>query len=176
MSRIGKLPVELPDNVDVKYDGSNLTIKGPKGELTREVHNAIELDINDEAITVSRTGDSKDDRALHGMTRSLIEGMVTGVVEGYKKQLELVGVGYSAALQGNSLKIEVGYSHPVQVDPPENIEFNVEKNKITVSGIDKQQVGNVAAQIRSLREPEPYKGKGIKYIDERIRRKEGKTG
>ena len=176
MSRIGKLPVEIPEKVKVNFDGKKLKINGPKGEVSRDIHELIDLEINDEEIVIKRNGESKDDRSLHGMTRSLIEGMVTGVVEGYSKQLEMVGVGYNASMQGKSLKIEAGYSHPVVIEPTENIEFEVEKNKITVKGIDKQQVGNVAAQIRAVREPEPYKGKGIKYIDERIRRKEGKTG
>ncbi len=176
MSRIGKLPVEIPEKVKVDFDGTTLKINGPKGELSRDIHDLIDLEIKDDEIIIKRNGESKDDRSLHGMTRSLIEGMVTGVMEGYSKQLEMVGVGYSASMQGNSLKIEAGYSHPVVIEPLENIEFEVEKNKITVKGIDKQQVGNVAAQVRAVRAPEPYKGKGIKYIDERIRRKEGKTG
>ncbi len=176
MSRIGKLPVEIPEKVKVDFDGTTLIINGPKGELSRDIHELIDLEIKDDEIIIKRNGESKDDRSLHGMTRSIIEGMVIGVVEGYSKQLEMVGVGYNATMQGNSLKIEAGYSHPVVIEPEKNIEFEVEKNKITVKGIDKQLVGNVAAQIRSVREPEPYKGKGIKYIDERIRRKEGKTG
>lgn len=176
MSRIGKLPVEIPEKVEVDFDGTTIKINGPKGELSRDIHELIDLEINDDEIVIKRNGESKDDRSLHGMTRSIIEGMVTGVVEGYSKQLEMVGVGYNATMQGKSLKIEAGYSHPVVIEPEKNIEFEVEKNKITVKGIDKQLVGNVAAQIRSVREPEPYKGKGIKYIDERIRRKEGKTG
>lgn len=176
MSRIGKLPVEIPEKVEVDFDGTTLTINGPKGELSRDIHELIDLEIKEDEIIIKRNGESKDDRSLHGMTRSIIEGMVIGVVEGYSKQLEMVGVGYNATMQGKSLKIEAGYSHPVVIEPEKNIEFEVEKNKITVKGIDKQLVGNVAAQIRSVREPEPYKGKGIKYIDERIRRKEGKTG
>ncbi len=177
MSRIGKLPVELPDKVQASLKGGELTVKGPRGELTRKIHEKVSLDISAEEIVVKRQSDSKEDKSLQGMTRSIIDSMVEGVTKGFSKKLEMNGVGYSASLQGKSLQLEGGYSHPVVIEPPGNIEFEVgKKNTITVSGNDKQLVGDVAARIRSVREPEPYKGKGIKYAEERIRRKEGKTG
>jgi len=177
LSRIGKLPVDLPDKVQASQQGDELTIKGPKGELSKKIHQRVTLEISEDKIIVKRQSDSKDDKSLQGMTRSIVDSMVEGVVSGFSKKLEMKGVGYSASLQGKSLQLEVGYSHPVLIDPPGEIEFEVgKKNTITVSGIDKQLVGDVAAQIRAVREPEPYKGKGIKYVDERIRRKEGKTG
>ncbi|MFP4661217.1 MAG: 50S ribosomal protein L6 [Halanaerobiales bacterium] len=177
MSRIGKLPIEIPDKVDVKINGSQVTVKGPKGELSREFDPSINIEIKDGEILVTRNGDTRDERSLHGLTRSLIESMVIGVTDGFEKKLEMVGVGYNARVQGKNLVLEVGYSHPVTIEPEGNIQFEVEKNtNISVKGIDKQLVGAMAAKIRSVREPEPYKGKGIKYVDEHIRRKVGKTG
>lgn len=176
MSRIGKQPVDIPEKVDVNIDGSKVTVKGPKGEITREFSPLFDINIEDDAVVVKRPSDSKDDRSQHGLIRSLIEGMVEGVTKGFSKKLELVGVGYSAKVQGNDLVLEVGYSHPVKIEAPEGIKFEVEKNIITVSGYDKQLVGDIAANIRETRKPEPYKGKGVKYIDEHIRRKVGKTG
>ena len=177
MSRIGKQPVEIPEKVDITLNDDNIKVKGPKGELSHDLPHRVEVKVEDDEIIVNRKGNDKKDRSVHGLTRSIIENMIIGVVDGYKKELEMVGVGYSAQLKGKDLQIEVGYSHPVMVEAPENIEFEVEKkNNIVVKGIDKQQVGEVAAQIRSIRKPEPYKGKGIKYVDEHIRRKVGKTG
>jgi len=177
MSRIGKLPVTIPDKVDVSINGHEITVKGPKGELKDKINENVDLSIKDNEIIVERRSDEKYDRSLHGLVRSLIQNMVIGVSEGYEKKLEMVGVGYNAKLKGSDLEIEAGYSHPVIIKAPEDISFNVEKNnKITVSGINKQEVGDIAAKIRDVRKPEPYKGKGIKYIDEHIRRKVGKTG
>ncbi len=177
MSRIGKLPVEIPGKVDVKLDGQKLTVKGPKGELKKDFNPRVSITLEEKQIIVNRSSDSKEDRSLHGLTRSIIDSMVEGVTNGFEKKLEMVGVGYSASVKGKNLELEVGYSHPVTIDGEDNIEFEVEKNtNITVKGIDKQQVGEIAAKIRAVRKPEPYKGKGIKYADERIRRKVGKTG
>jgi large subunit ribosomal protein L6 len=176
MSRIGKQPVDIPEKVDVNIDGSIVTVKGPKGEIKREFNPNFDITIEDDAVVVKRPSDSKDDRSQHGLIRSLIEGMVEGVTKGFSKKLELVGVGYNAKVQGGKLVLEVGYSHPITIDAPEGVKFDVEKNIITVSGYDKQLVGDVAANIRETRKPEPYKGKGVKYIDEHIRRKVGKTG
>jgi large subunit ribosomal protein L6 len=176
MSRIGKQPVDIPEKVDVNIDGTKVTVKGPKGEITREFNPLFDINIEDEAVVVKRPSDSKDDRSQHGLIRSLIEGMVEGVTEGFSKKLELVGVGYNAKVQGSTLVLEVGYSHPIKFEAPEGVNFDVEKNIITVHGYDKQLVGDVAANIRETRKPEPYKGKGVKYVDEHIRRKVGKTG
>ncbi len=176
MSRIGKQPVDIPEKVNVNIDGSKVTVKGPKGEITRDFDPLFDINIEDDAVVVKRPSDSKDDRSQHGLIRSLIEGMVKGVTEGFSKKLELVGVGYNAKVQGSNLVLEVGYSHPIKIEAPEGIKFDVEKSIITVSGYDKQLVGDVAANIRETRKPEPYKGKGVKYVDEHIRRKVGKTG
>jgi|SRR6056297_86700 large subunit ribosomal protein L6 len=176
MSRIGKQPVDIPEKVNVNIDGSKVTVKGPKGEITRDFDPLFDINIEDDAVVVKRPSDSKDDRSQHGLIRSLIEGMVIGVTEGFSKKLELVGVGYNAKVQGSNLVLEVGYSHPIKIEAPEGIKFDVEKSIITVSGYDKQLVGDVAANIRETRKPEPYKGKGVKYVDEHIRRKVGKTG
>ena len=176
MSRIGKLPAQIPNGVEVKLDGSTLQVKGPKGSLSRELHKDIKIIIEDSAIVVERPSGSMY-KALHGLTRSLIANMVDGVVNGYEKKLELEGVGYKAAKQGNKLVLTVGYSHPVEFEPPKGIEFEVPApNKISVKGVDKELVGQVAANIRKVREPEPYKGKGIRYEKEYVRRKVGKTG
>lgn len=177
MSRIGKLPIEIPEKVDIKIDENKVTVKGPKGELSREFNPVTNIEIQDKQILVTKNAETREANSLHGLTRSLLQNMVTGVTEGFVKKLEMVGVGYSAKVQGKNLVLEVGYSHPVTIEPEGNIEFEVEKNtNISVKGIDKQLVGAIAAKIRSVREPEPYKGKGIKYVDEHIRRKVGKTG
>ncbi|MFO7814663.1 MAG: 50S ribosomal protein L6 [Halanaerobiales bacterium] len=176
MSRIGKQPVDIPEKVDVDIDGEKVTVKGPNGEISREFNSSFDINIEDEAVVVKRPSDSKDDRSEHGLIRSLIEGMVEGVTEGFKKKLELVGVGYSAKVQGSDLILELGYSHPIKIEAREGINFDVEKNIVTVSGYDKQLVGDIAANIREQRKPEPYKGKGVRYVDEHIRRKVGKTG
>jgi len=177
MSRIGKLPIEIPDKVEVKLEGNKMTVKGPKGELSQEFSPVINIEVKDNELLVKRDGDSKEERSLHGLCRSLINNMVVGVTNGFEKKLEMVGVGYHANVQGKNLVLEVGYSHPVTIEAEGDIQFEVEKNThITVRGIDKQLVGEFAAKIRSVRKPEPYKGKGIKYVDEHIRRKVGKTG
>ena len=177
MSRIGKLPIPVPAGVEVKIDGSTVSVKGPKGELTETFNNNMAISMNDDnQVIVERPNDERQNRALHGLTRSLINNMVIGVSEGYSKTLELVGVGYRAAVKGDKLEMSLGYSHPVIMDKPEGITFECpDQAKIVVSGIDKQQVGQVAADIRKWRKPEPYKGKGIRYQGEHIRRKEGKT-
>lgn len=176
MSRIGKQPVDIPEKVDVNINDNKVTVKGPKGEITRDFNPLFDIKIENDAVVVTRPSDSKDDRSQHGLIRSLIEGMVIGVTEGFSKKLELVGVGYNAKVQGSTLVLEVGYSHPIKIEAPDGIKFEVEKSIITVSGYDKQLVGDVAANIRETRKPEPYKGKGVKYVDEHIRRKVGKTG
>lgn len=177
MSRIGRKPITVPSGVDVTLDNSVITVKGPKGTLTRELHKDIKVTVEGNVITVERPSDNKLHRSLHGTTRSVVSNMVSGVTEGFSKSLELVGVGYRASLSGKKLVLNVGYSHPVEITPEEGIEFEVPSNtKIIVKGINKERVGEYAAKIRSVREPEPYKGKGIKYSDEVIRRKEGKTG
>jgi large subunit ribosomal protein L6 len=175
MSRIGKAPILLPANVPFSYDNALVTVKGPKGELRQRVPREMLVDVADDTITVRRPTDSAPHRSLHGLTRTLIANMVTGVVDGYEKRLEIVGVGYRAALKGGSVEIQVGFSHPVVVDPPEGIEFDVpQPTVIVVKGIDKQAVGEIAAEIRRLRPPEPYKGKGIRYAGEYVQRKVGK--
>ncbi|MGN0959240.1 MAG: 50S ribosomal protein L6 [Coriobacteriales bacterium] len=177
MSRIGKLPVSVPAGVEVSINGNEVTVKGPKGELTRSFYSALTIDqAEDNSIVVTRPDDERESRAQHGLTRTLINNMVIGVSEGYSKTLELVGVGYRAAVKGDKLEMNLGFSHPVIVEKPEGINFECpDQAKIVVSGIDKQQVGQVAADIRKWRKPEPYKGKGIRYQGEHIRRKEGKT-
>ncbi len=178
MSRIGKMPIAIPAGVTVDLAENNkVTVKGPKGELSRVLPEAMDIKLDGDTITVSRPNDLKKNRALHGLTRTLINNMVVGVTEGYEKVLEVNGVGYRAQKQGKKLVLNLGYSHPVEMEDPEGIETVLEgQNKITVKGIDKEKVGQYAAEIRSKREPEPYKGKGIKYDYERIRRKVGKTG
>jgi len=177
MSRIGKLPVIIPDGVQVNLKENVITVKGPKGELTRELHNEMEIVLQDKEIIVNRPSDDKKHKALHGLTRTLVNNMVEGVTKGFQKNLELVGVGYRAQKQGKKLVLQVGYSHPVEIEPGENMEIEVPApNKIIIKGIDKEQVGSLAANIRSVREPEPYKGKGIRYEGERIKLKAGKTG
>jgi large subunit ribosomal protein L6 len=177
MSRIGKLPIPVPDGVDVTLDGLTVTVKGPKGELVREMPEGVELSRDDDGqVVVTRTGESRTERSRHGLVRSLIANMVVGVTDGYSKALELVGVGYRAASKGSDVELQVGYSHPVLIAAPDGIAFEVpQPTRIVVSGIDKVLVGQVAANIRKVRPPEPYKGKGIKYEGEQIRRKAGKA-
>ncbi len=177
MSRIGKLPVVIPAGVDVVLDeGNAMTVKGPKGTLSKTFSTEMTIKVEDGHIVVTRPGDLKRHKALHGLTRTLIHNMVVGVTEGYKKVLEINGVGYRAAKSGSKLTLTLGYSHPVEMTDPEGISTTVDGNKITVEGIDKEKVGQYAAEIRAKRAPEPYKGKGIKYSDEYIRRKVGKAG
>ena len=177
MSRIGKLPIAIPEGVDVAIDGQNVTITGPKGTLTRTVVPSITVKVEDGHIVVTRPDDEAQNRAYHGLTRALLNNMVIGVHTGFTKNLEIIGVGYRAQMQGEKLVLNVGNSHPVEFAEPNGITFDVPTpNKIVVKGISKQQVGQIAADIRAVREPEPYKGKGIKYETEYVRRKEGKTG
>lgn len=177
MSRIGRAPVTIPNGVDVQIDVNTIRVKGPKGELEREFHKDMTVSVDDGQLTVTRPTDEKSHRALHGLTRALIANMVEGVTKGYEKALDINGVGYRAAKAGKRVVITVGYSHPVEVFPAEGIEFDVPApNKVVVKGIDKELVGETAAGIRAIREPEPYKGKGIKYATETIRRKAGKAG
>ena len=177
MSRIGKMPIAVPAGVTVDIAENNkVTVKGPKGELSRVLASEMEIKMDGDVITVTRPNDLKRNRALHGLTRTLLNNMIIGVTEGYKKTLEVNGVGYRASKQGKKLVLNLGYSHPVEMEDPEGLETKVEDNKIIVSGIDKEKVGQYAAEIRSTRAPEPYKGKGIKYDYEVIRRKVGKTG
>ena len=178
MSRIGRMPVTIPAGVEVTIaDGNLVTVKGPKGTLTQQMHSAMTIAKDGNEITVARPNDEKENRALHGLTRALIHNMVVGVSEGYKKELEINGVGYRAAKEGNKLILTIGYSHPVEMEEIPGISIEVPaQNKIVISGCDKQMVGQFAAEVREQRPPEPYKGKGIKYADEVIRRKVGKTG
>lgn len=177
MSRIGLKVIEIPEGVEVKNDNNLVTVKGPKGELTRQLHEDMTVNIEGNEIRVSRPTDAKKHRALHGTTRSLIANMIEGVHSGYEKALVIQGVGYRAQKQGNKLVVLAGYSHPVEIDTPAGIEIEVPANtKVIVKGIDKELVGAVAANIRAIRKPEPYKGKGIRYEGEYVRRKEGKTG
>ncbi len=178
MSRIGRAPITIPAGVTVKLGEDNLvSVKGPKGELSRKINHDMKVTVEGNTITVERPSDDKTHRSLHGLSRTLINNMVIGVTEGFSKNLEINGVGYRAQKQGKNLNLSLGFSHPVVVEPPEGISFDIPSaNAITVSGIDKELVGAVAAKIRSFREPEPYKGKGIKYAGEHIRRKEGKAG
>lgn len=177
MSRIGKLPVTIPDGVQVTLQDNVLTVKGPKGELQRELHNEMEIVVEDNTLKVVRPSDSNKHKALHGLTRTLVNNMVEGVTKGYQKNLELVGVGYRAQLQGKKLVLQVGYSHPVEFEPGIDMAIEVPApNKIVVKGINKEEVGMLAANIRAVREPEPYKGKGIRYEGERIKLKAGKAG
>jgi large subunit ribosomal protein L6 len=177
MSRVGNKPVEVPDGVDVKVEGNAVTVKGSKGELNRSFNERIGFDIDNGIVTVTRPDDSRESRALHGLSRALLANMVTGVSDGYRKELEIQGVGYRASLKGTDIELLVGFSHSVTVEAPEGITFEVpEPTRILVSGIDKEQVGQVAANIRKVRPPEPYKGKGIRYVGEYVRRKAGKAG
>lgn len=177
MSRVGKAPIAIPAGVELKIDGATVSVKGPKGTLTRTVSKDMILTLENGALLVSRPSDERNHKALHGLTRTLIANMVEGVTKGYSRTLEMVGTGYRAAKAGTKLTLQVGFSHPVEFEPPAGVEFAVPaQNQIVVNGIDKEVVGQIAAEIRGVRPPEPYLGKGIKYQGERIRRKEGKTG
>lgn len=177
MSRIGNKPITVPEGVEVSLDGQKITVKGPKGTLEREIHNNITVKLENNVIKVSRPNDDKENRSLHGLTRTLINNMIQGVTKEFTKQLEINGVGYRAAKQGKTLVLTLGYSHPINMEEPEGITYEVPNpNSIIVRGIDKQLVGQMAAEVRKQRPPEVYRGKGIKYVDEHIRRKEGKTG
>ncbi|MCM3768219.1 50S ribosomal protein L6 [Neobacillus niacini] len=177
MSRIGKKPIEIPAGVTITNNNNTVTVKGPKGELTRSFNPEIAINIEENTVTITRPSDVKEHRALHGTTRAVLANMIEGVAQGFEKRLELIGVGYRAQKQGSKLVLNVGYSHPVEFEPETGLEIEVPANtKITVRGIDKERVGELAANIRQVRPPEPYKGKGIRYEGEFVRRKEGKTG
>jgi large subunit ribosomal protein L6 len=177
MSRIGKLPITVPGGVDVTIDGRLVTVKGPKGQLTHSVAAPIEVAQEDGTLMVRRPDDERTSRALHGLTRTLIANMVVGVTQGYEKKLEIVGTGYRVIARGSNLEFALGYSHPIMIEPPPGVSFAVEApTRFSVAGIDKQQVGEVAANLRKLRKPDPYKGKGVRYAGEQIRRKVGKAG
>ena len=177
MSRIGNKPIDVPAGVEIKIEGQHITVKGPKGTLEKDLHRNMEVVLEGNTITVKRPDDEPYNRSLHGLTRTLISNMIEGVVNEYKRNLEINGVGYRAQKKGNKLVMNLGYSHPVEMDPPEGITFDVpDANHITVRGIDKEIVGQTAAVIRTKRSPEVYRGKGIKYAEEHIRRKEGKAG
>jgi large subunit ribosomal protein L6 len=177
MSRIGRLPIAVPATVDVTIDGRTLTVKGPKGSLTRALHPDMILSREESQLVVTRPTEQKTHKQLHGLTRTLVNNMVVGVTDGYRKGLEITGVGYRAALNGRKLQLNLGYSHPIEIDPPEGITFEVETpTRLAVVGIDKELVGQIAAKVRSTRKPEPYKGKGVRYSGEVIRRKAGKAG
>ena len=178
MSRIGEQPITIPSGVSVSVDGAAVTVKGPKGELSQEIPGAIALEVGDDAVSVRRADDERESRSLHGLVRSLVNNMVIGVSKGFQKDLEIVGTGYRAAAKGsNALELQLGYSHSITVEAPEGITFTLPRNTfIEVTGIDKQVVGQVAANIRALRSPEPYKGKGVRYANEHVKRKAGKAG
>lgn len=177
MSRIGNKVVVLPQGVEVKQNGNEVTVKGPKGELTRTFSEDIKMNIEGNEVTFTRPNDSKEMKTIHGTTRAIFHNMVVGVSEGFQKSLELIGVGYRAQLQGSKLVLNVGYSHPVEITAPAGVTFEVPSNtQVVVKGISKEAVGEIAANIRGVRPPEPYKGKGIRYVGEYVRRKEGKTG
>ena len=177
MSRIGRLPIAVPSTVDVTIDGRQLTVKGPKGTLSRSLHPDITVSREDDNLVVTRPTEQKTHKQLHGLTRTLVNNMVLGVTDGYRKGLEITGVGYRATLNGRKLTLNLGYSHPIEIEPPEGISFEVENpTRLAVVGIDKELVGQIAAQVRSTRKPEPYKGKGVRYAGEVVRRKAGKAG
>ena len=177
MSRIGRLPIDIPAGVTVAVDGSAVSVKGPKGELVLNVASPIQVAVEENQVLVTRPDDERESRSLHGLTRTLISNNIVGVTQGYTKGLEVVGTGYRVMQKGSSVEFALGFSHPVLVEPPAGITFTVEgNNKLTVSGIDKQAVGEVAANIRKIRKPEPYKGKGVRYAGEHVRRKVGKAG
>ncbi|WP_439565221.1 50S ribosomal protein L6 [Microcella sp.] len=177
MSRIGRMPIDIPGGVEVTIDGQAVSVKGPKGELSLTVASPIEVAIEDNQVVVTRPDDERASRSLHGLTRTLIANQIIGVTQGYSKGLEVVGTGYRVQAKGEGVEFALGFSHPVTVNPPAGITFTVEgNNKLTVSGIDKQAVGEVAANIRKIRKPEPYKGKGVRYAGEVVRRKAGKAG
>ncbi|AVZ40052.1 MULTISPECIES: 50S ribosomal protein L6 [unclassified Dietzia] len=177
MSRIGKAPITVPSGVDIKVDGQTITVKGPKGELTQDLPAPITVTVEEGTLTVNRPDDHRDNRSLHGLSRSLVNNMVVGVTEGYVQKMEIFGVGYRVVAKGQDLEFALGYSHPVPIAAPDGITFAVEgATKFSISGIDKQQVGQIAANIKRLRKHDPYKGKGIRYEGEQVRRKVGKTG
>ena len=177
MSRIGRLPITVPSGVDVTIDGRNVTVTGPKGSLSRSLHPDMTVSREEGTIVVTRPTEQKTHKQLHGLTRTLVNNMVVGVTDGYRKGLEITGVGYRAALNGKKLQLNLGYSHQIEIDPPEGISFEVENpTRLVVVGIDKELVGQIAAKVRSTRKPEPYKGKGVRYAGEYIRRKAGKAG
>ena len=177
MSRIGRLPIAIPSSVDVTIDGRQVTVTGPRGTLSRALHPDMSVSQADGSIVVTRPTEQKTHKQLHGLTRTLVNNMVVGVTDGYRKGLEITGVGYRAALNGRKLQLNLGYSHPIEIDPPDGISFEVETpTRLTVVGIDKELVGQIAAKVRSTRKPEPYKGKGVRYAGEQIRRKAGKAG
>jgi large subunit ribosomal protein L6 len=177
MSRIGRLPITVPSGVDVSIEGATVSVKGPKGTLRRDIAPQLRIVREDGTLRVERPDDAKQSRELHGLTRTLIANMVTGVTTGYRKGLEITGVGYRAQLVGKKLQLSLGYSHPIEIDPPEGVAFEVENpTRLAVTGIDKELVGHVAARVRAMRKPEPYKGKGVRYSGEVIRRKAGKAG
>ena len=177
MSRIGRLPIPVPSGVDVTIDGRNVTVTGPKGSLSRALHPDMTVSREDGTIVVTRPTEQKTHKQLHGLTRTLVNNMVIGVTDGYRKGLEITGVGYRAALSGRKLQLNLGYSHQIEIDPPEGITFEVENpTRLAVVGIDKELVGQIAAKVRATRKPEPYKGKGVRYAGEYIRRKAGKAG
>lgn len=177
MSRIGKKAIVIPDGVKIEKAGNTIKVSGPKGKLSEDILDVISVDVSDGEVNLARPDESPESRSLHGLSRALIANMVVGVTEGYEKTLEIHGVGYRASIAGKNLNLQVGHSHPVVVAPPEGVEFSVDGNTtIKVAGIDKQKVGQAAADVRSWRKPEPYKGKGIRYRDEHVRRKAGKSG
>ncbi len=177
MSRIGRLPIPVPAGVDVTFDGRIITVKGPRGSLTRELPPRIEVARDGDTLVATRPTENKLDKSLHGLTRTLVNNMVIGVTDGYRKGLEIVGVGYRAQKTGEKLVLALGYSHPIEIDPPAGISFEVETPvRLTVVGIDKELVGQIAAKVRAMRKPEPYKGKGVRYTGEKVRRKAGKAG
>jgi large subunit ribosomal protein L6 len=177
MSRIGRLPIEIPSDVTIAVTGRVVSVKGPKGELTLTVASPIEVAVEENQVLVTRPDDERESRSLHGLTRTLINNNIIGVTQGYTKGLEVVGTGYRVAQKGSSVEFALGFSHPVLIEPPTGITLTVEgNNKLTVSGIDKQAVGEAAANIRKIRKPEPYKGKGVRYAGENVRRKAGKSG
>jgi large subunit ribosomal protein L6 len=177
MSRIGRLPITVPSGVDVTIDGRTVTVTGPKGSLSRSLHPDMTVSREDGTLVVTRPTEQKTHKQLHGLTRTLVNNMVVGVTDGYRKGLEITGVGYRAALNGKKLTLNLGYSHPIEIDPPEGITFEVENpTRLAVVGIDKELVGQIAAKVRQTRKPEPYKGKGVRYSGEYIRRKAGKAG
>lgn len=177
MSRVGRLPIPIPQGVDVIVEDNRVTVRGPRGTLSRELHKDMSISVSNGEVIVQRPSDEKFHKSLHGLTRSLVANMVKGVTEGYERTLEISGVGYKAAKQGRKLVLSLGYSHPVEIEPEEGIELDVPiPTRVTVKGIDKERVGEVAANIRAIRKPEPYKGKGVMYAGEKLRRKAGKTG
>jgi len=176
MSRVGKKPVEIPEKVKVEYKDKVVTVKGEKGTLARMVNPSIDLDINDKFILVTMEKETRDNMALQGLTRSIVANMIKGVTQGFERSLEINGIGYRAEVKGNTIVFNLGYSHPIQFELPKGISASVDRSIVKISGIDNQLLGQTAATIRKLRPPEPYKGKGIKYVEERIRRKAGKTG